>query len=300
MKIMITGAEGQLGKTLQEILQHGRSEIGVVPGAYTGAQVLPFSRAELDVSVWEAVKESFRIHRPDLVFHLAAFTKVDESESRPDDAFRINALGTRNVAMAAQEVGAKMVYLSTDYVFSGDKKVPYSEWDLCAPQSVYSHTKHLGEHYVRDFCKRYFIVRTSWLYGYAGHNFVKTILRLARQQKEIRVVQDQKGNPTNAQDLAHHLLKIAETEVYGIYHCSGKGGCSWYEFARSIVSLSALPCRVLPCRTAELHQKARRPAYSLLEHRMLRQTVGDEMREWDVALKRFMEKYDHESGEIVR
>ena len=201
--------------------------------------------------------------------------------------------------MAAEEIGAKLVHVSTDYVFSGDAAQPVWEYDLPAPRSVYGKTKLLGEQYVQQFCTHYLIVRTAWLYGYAGNNFVKTILRLARQNGGVTVVDDQLGNPTNAADLAHEILNLLVTKEYGVYHCTGEGVCSWCEFAAEIIRLSGIPATVTPCTTEQFiagakKQIAPRPAYSALENAMLKATIGNEMRDWKTALACFFENYKPE------
>ena len=159
--------------------------------------------------------------RPEVVINCAAYTNVNGCESDRDAAFRVNALGPRNLAVACEETGAKLVHVSTDYVFPGDGTEPYVEWDLCGPQSVYGRTKYLGEQYVRDFCSRYFIVRTAWLYGYVGNNFVKTMRRLGTEKGAVKVVSDQVGTPTNAADLAHHLLKPVSYTHLDVYKRQG-------------------------------------------------------------------------------
>ena len=242
----------------------------------------------MDITNYDAVVDLVEELSLDVIFNCAAYTNVNGCETDSDTAFRVNALGARNLAMAAERFGAKLIHVSTDYVFSGEGNTPRSEWDLCDPQSVYGKTKYLGEQYVRDFCKRYFIVRTAWLYGYEGNNFVKTIMRIAREKGSATVVNDQFGNPTNAADLAHHLLKLAVTEQYGVYHCTGTGECSWYDFACKIVEYAGIPATVSPCTTAEYPTPAKRPAYSSLDNRMLRNTVGDEMRPWEEALRYFI------------
>jgi dTDP-4-dehydrorhamnose reductase len=153
---------------------------------------------------------------------------------------------------------------------------------------VYGNTKYLGEEYVKQFCSRYFIVRTAWLYGYYGKNFVKTIIKAAKENGKLDVVNDQRGNPTNAEDLAYHLLKLALTEEYGIYHCTGNGECSWYDFACRIVEYSNINCSVNPITSEKINRAAKRPSYSSLDNMMLRCTVGDEMRHWEEALKMFI------------
>lgn len=284
-KILITGAGGQLGQTLVRALETGRTALGPVEAR--GAEVRALRRGDLDVGDAQAVRGCIRAYAPRVVIHCAAHTGVDLCEAEPQRAMEINALGSRNVAIAAQESGAVMVHVSTDYVFSGNQRVPYREWDGRDPASVYGKSKALAEDYVRDFCRRYFIVRTAWLYGLTGENFVRTILRLSGERDSIRVVDDQRGCPTYAEDLAHHLLQLSKTEEYGIYHITGGGECTWYDFAREIVRRSASACRVEACRTEEFPRPAPRPAYSVLDHQMLRATLGDRMRDWQAALTDF-------------
>ena len=159
---------------------------------------------------------------------------------------------------------------------------------MTAPYSVYGKTKLKGEEYVREFSSKYYIVRTAWLYGYVGKNFVYTMMRLGDEKEELTVVNDQKGNPTHANDLAHHILKLIDTEEYGVYHCTGKGECTWYDFASLIMELSGRNCKVTPVTSDQYKTPAKRPEYSSLDNMMLRCTVGDEMRDWKEALKSFM------------
>ena len=295
MKILITGGNGQLGTELSTVLERQQSELGAIPACYHGAQVVRVDVDELDITDLEAVLQFIQEGQFDLILNCAAYTNVDACETHKDAAFQVNALGARNLAMAAQRAGAKLVHVSTDYVFAGDGKEPYEEWSLCNPQSAYGATKLLGEQYVREFCSRYFIVRTSWLYGYVGGNFVKTMMRLGRERGAITVVNDQRGNPTNAADLAYHILKLGASEQYGIYHCTGNGECSWYDFACKIIEYAGIDAKVSPCTSEEYAKNcpntAKRPAYSSLEHRMLRNTVGDEMRPWQEALQYYIANY---------
>lgn len=298
MNILITGANGQLGRTLTRALSTGSTTLGPIPAAYHGARVAGVDLPDFDLSKLPVTQALVREARPDIIFHCAAYTRVDDCETHPDDAFCGNVLAARNIAMAACGIGARLCHLSTDYVFSGEQDKPYEEWDLCEPRSVYGHTKRLGEEAVRQHCPASFIVRTAWLYALEGGNFVKTILRLLRENGKATVVSDQRGSPTHAGDLTHHLLKIAAGEEYGLYHCTGGGECSWYEFAREIARLSGLPAEVRPCTTAEFPRPAHRPKHSVLGHRMLRLTVGDQMRPWQKALADYMTHYDAESGDI--
>jgi len=294
VKILITGASGQLGSCLTKMLETGNSELGEIPGLFKGTQTDLTDTPELDITDLEAVIAYTAHSKPALIINCAAYTNVDGCETHQDDAFKVNALGARNLAMAAEKIGAKLVHISTDYVFAGNGTKPDNETSICHPQSTYGATKYLGEQYVRDLCSRYFIVRTAWLYGYAGKNFVKTIMKAGREHGALKVVNDQIGNPTNAVDLAHHILKIAVTEEYGIYHCTGTGECSWYDFASKIIEYAGIKATVSPCSTKDYPSAAKRPAYSALDNMMLRCTAGDEMRHWQDALRCF---FDHYEGE---
>ena len=289
MKILITGSKGQLGNELKDIINKGYSEIGKVSECINNSQVFDFDVDKLDITDLKSVKNVLNTIKPDVVINCAAATNVDGCESDEDFAFKVNALGPRNLAMVCEEIGAKLVQVSTDYVFSGVGEKPLTEYDLTAPYSVYGKTKLLGENYVREFCSKYYIVRTAWLYGYVGHNFVYTMRRLGKEKDSINVVNDQIGNPTHANDLAYHILKLIETDEYGVYHCTGKGECSWYDFAKMIIELSGEECIVNPCTSEEYKTPAKRPEYSSLDNMMLRNTVGDEMRKWQDAIKSFIE-----------
>lgn len=213
MKVLITGANGQLGTELRRCFARGRTELGPLPEKLLHASVVETvvnvpGMETLDITDRHAVAAFVRRHAPDVIVSCAAYTNVDGCEAHSDDAFRVNALGARNLAMAAEEVGAKLVHVSTDYVFSGQGSEPICECETPAPKSMYGKTKLLGEEYVRQFCTRWFIVRTAWLYGYVGKNFVKTMVNAGRKNPGLTVVNDQLGNPTNAADLAHHILKL--------------------------------------------------------------------------------------------
>lgn len=289
MKILITGCKGQLGTELQDIVRKGRAEIGEISNIIKEANIIALDVDELNITNLMEVKEKIGFLKPDVVINCAAATNVDGCESDEDFAFKVNSLGPRNLAMICDEMGAKLVQVSTDYVFSGVGEKPLTEYDLIAPYSVYGKTKLLGENYVREFCSKYYIVRTAWLYGYVGHNFVYTMRRLGKEKECINVVNDQIGNPTHANDLAYHILKLIETDEYGIYHCTGKGECSWYDFAKMIIELSGEKCIVNSCTSEEYKTPAKRPEYSSLDNMMLRNTVGDEMRNWQDAIKSFIE-----------
>ncbi|MBE6088923.1 MAG: dTDP-4-dehydrorhamnose reductase [Clostridium beijerinckii] len=290
MKILITGCEGQLGNELQSIIKSGKAEIDEVSVSIRKSEVIALDVDKLDITNLTQVKEILNDVRPDVVINCAAATNVDGCEGNKDFAFRVNSIGPRNLAIVCEKIGAKLVQVSTDYVFSGISNKPLTEYDLTAPYSVYGKTKLLGEQYVQQFCSKYFIVRTAWLYGYIGKNFVYTMMRLGKEKDIIKVVDDQRGSPTHANDLAYHILKLIETEEYGIYHCTGKSECTWYEFAKMIIKLSGEKCEVKPCTSEEYITPAKRPEYSSLDNMMLRSTVGDEMRDWKEAIKSFIEK----------
>ena len=296
MKILITGSNGQLGNELQKIVSTGKAEIGSVSEEIKNAEVFAMDVDILDITNLEQVKKVLNEVKPDVVINCAAATNVDGCEANQDLAFKINSLGPRNLAMVAEELGAKIVQVSTDYVFSGVGETPLKECDLVAPVSVYGKTKLLGEEFVRDFSTKYYIVRTAWLYGYVGHNFVYTMMKLGKDRDTLNVVNDQLGNPTHANDLAYHIFKLIQTEEYGVYHCTGKGECSWYDFASEIMKLSGRNCTVNPCTSEEYKSmypnSADRPAYSSLDNMMLRCTIGDEMRDWKDALKTFMDNVE--------
>ena len=298
MKILITGASGQLGTEIQRQLKNGGSALGCVPERLKNATVIATDVAELNITDRDATIAFVRRHQPDTIISCAAFTNVDGCETNPEAAFKVNAIGASNLAQAAERINARLIHVSTDYVFRGEGDKPLDESERVDPKSVYGKTKALGEEYVKNFCHRYFIVRTAWLYGYAGKNFVKTIVNAGKKFGKLEVVSDQLGNPTNAEDLAHHILQLAVSHDYGVYHCTGEGVCSWYEFASEIIRLSGVDATVAPCTSAEYSAKhpaaADRPAWSALENRMLACTVGNHMRDWKEALADF---FAHWNGE---
>lgn len=288
MKVLITGAKGQLGSQLCNMIKSGKSELGAIPEEYKDAVVTGIDLTDLDITDIDRVREYISNLKPSLVINPAAYTNVDGCEENMDLAFKANSIGARNIAIACEEIGAKLIHISTDYVFEGKGNIPYREYDKPNPVSVYGKTKLLGEEYIKSFCSKYFIVRTAWLYGYNGGKFVKTIMKAAADRGSLTVVNDQRGNPTNAEDLCYHILKLGITKEYGIYHCTGKGECSWYDFACKIVEYSKIPCTIKPVSSEEYNSAAKRPAFSSLDNMMLRVTVGDEMRDWQDALKCFI------------
>ncbi|GAB7389184.1 dTDP-4-dehydrorhamnose reductase [Bacillaceae bacterium] len=278
-KVLVTGANGQLGKDMVEVLlQRGYECIGC-------------GRNQLDITDMEMVKEVVQSIRPDVIIHAAAYTKVDVAESEPEKAFLVNAWGTRNMSVAAESIGAKLVYISTDYVFNGNATMPYQEFSPTAPINVYGASKLAGEQMVRDFHTRFFIVRTSWVYGRYGQNFVKTMLDLAKKNQTLKVVHDQIGSPTYTVDLAKKIEELIRTDRYGIYHISNSGQCSWYKFAKSIFKIAEIEVDVQPVATSDFPRPAKRPAYSVLDHMALRLNGFSPMRKWEEALHEFIGDY---------
>lgn len=291
MKIVITGASGQLGKEIYSVILNRRSVLGDIPKAYDDSEVVCFGKNELDITNFNSVKIAMYNVMPDIIINCAAIATADLCEGIPNETFLVNTLGASNLAKISRNIGAKLVHISTDYVFGNitDKK-PLAEWEKCEPLNIYGKSKLLAEEYVKTFCTQFFIIRTAWLYGYSGKNFVKTIISLAKDKKNIRVVSDQIGNPTSANELAHHILELLITDEYGIYHCTNNGECSWYDFATKILELYGMEYKLNACTTKEYGGKANRPRYSSLDNMMLRNTIGDKMRNWDVALESYIEK----------
>ena len=292
MRILITGANGQLGSELRRIITNGASELGVLPEMYHGAELLLVDVDELDITDQEAVDAYFAEYKPSLVFNCAAYTNVDGCEADEENAYTVNALGPQYLAKACTRHHGRLIHLSTDYVFSGEGTVPYRESDRPDPRTAYGRTKRAGEEFVLDYCPDSIVCRTAWLYGHEGNNFVKTMLRLAKEKGSLTVVSDQVGNPTSAVDLAWQLVLLAASSERGIFHATGNGEpVSWHDFAQRIVDRAGLAVPVHPCTTDEFPRPARRPAYSALENRRLRATIGDSMREWTLALDSFLALY---------
>jgi dTDP-4-dehydrorhamnose reductase len=252
VKVIVTGAGGMLGRDV------------VLAAANAGHDVLGLGRLELDVPSPDAVSAKFELERPDVVVNCAAWTDVDGAEDAEDEAMAVNGKGAGNVAAAAAAVGASVVYVSSDYVFDGAKGDPYVETDQPAPLSAYGRTKLAGEEATAVANKRHFIVRSSWLFGTGGSNFVETMLRLSSTQNEVLVVRDQVGSPTYTWHLAYGIVRLIEGVEFGIHHMAARGACSWYDFAREIFEQAKVECRVLSATTEMLGRPAPRPAFSAL------------------------------------
>ncbi|WP_256238681.1 dTDP-4-dehydrorhamnose reductase [Bacillus sp. EB600] len=273
---MITGGNGQLGKELSRQLKESHS-------------VISLSRKELDIAENEKVEKIISEIKPDLIIHSAAFTAVDQCETERMKAFEVNSLGTGYLVMSAGRVGAKIIYISTDFVFDGQRHSPYPEEEKPNPQSIYGLSKWLGEQFVLQ-SRNGTIIRTSWLYGHDGKNFVKTMLDLAKMNKEIKVVNDQIGSPTYVNDLVETILHLINKKT-GIYHVSNSGECSWFSFARTIFKeAGANPNLVNPITTEEYGALAPRPRYSVLEHHALMREDVKPPRHWKDALQEYIRK----------
>lgn len=280
MKLIVTGANGQLGKDVVQLAKQ------------RGFEVYGFGRDEMDVTSLDQVRTHVQTIQPDVIIHCAAYTKVDLAEDEVEQAYRVNANGSRNVAISAEEIGAKVCYISTDYVFDGTSTVPYQEYDQTNPLSIYGKSKLAGEELTKTLSSRYFIVRTSWVYGKEGNNFVKAMLRLAKERDQLSVVNDQIGSPTYTVHLANFLLQLVITENYGIYHASNTGSCSWYEFAKAIFKQANIDVIVNPITTDQFPAKAKRPKFSLLDHVAIRTNGFDLLPHWHEGLKEYFWKND--------
>ncbi len=253
MKVLIAGANGQLGKDM--LLAAGNA----------GHDVVGFGRAEMDVASADSVNRRMELERPDMVVNCAAWTDVDGAESDETGAFAVNGTGAGNVAAGAREVGAAVVFVSTDYVFDGQKYTPYVESDQPAPLSAYGRTKLAGEEATAAANPRHFIVRSSGLFGIGGGNFVDTMLRLAESTNEVLVIRDQVTSPTYTWHLAYGLTRLIDGIEYGIHHMAAAGQCSWYEFAREIFEQAKVDTKVLSGTTEMLGRPAPRPAFSVMQ-----------------------------------
>lgn len=278
MKVLVTGASGQLGfDVCRELRQRGIEHRGL-------------SSKELDIRDGAAVQRMLEEYRPDAVIHCAAYTQVDRAEEEPEQCFAVNALGTRNIARACAAVGAKLLYISTDYVFPGTGERPYEPEDETGPLGIYGKSKLEGEHAVRELLDRFFIVRISWAFGINGGNFIRTMLRLSETVDTVRVVDDQVGSPTDTADLAPLLCDMIQTEKYGIYHATNAGFCSWAELAEAVFAAAGRQTKVQRVTTAEYGAKAPRPHNSRLSKTKLPERGFCPLPWWQDGLKRFLEE----------
>lgn len=272
MHIYIIGSKGMLGYALRTVLLQQHKVTGLD---------LP----EFDFTVLPKLKSVLFNHQPDLIINAAAYTDVDGCENNIDHAFAVNALGPRNLAVLCNELNIPLVHISTDYIFDGTGNTPYKEWDRPNPLSIYGKSKLLSEQYIRELTNKYYILRTSWLYGENGKNFVDTMLRLSRELDEINIVNDQVGSPTYAVDLAQSISELILEPSYGIYHITNSGTCSWYEFTLEIFKQAGIKgVKVKPITTKEINRPAPRPKYSVLDNYIWRLQGKKPLRHYKEAL----------------
>lgn len=274
-KILLTGAGGMLAHDAVAVLQ-------------PYFEVIPRREAELDICHAEAVHAAICGIRPDVVINCAAYTLVDACETEQEKAFAVNADGVKNLALACRQSGSLLIHISTDYVFDGTQQTPYTETDIPHPLSVYGQSKHAGEQYVLEILKQYAIIRSSWLYGAGGNNFISTILRLARDRKELPVVNDQRGSPTWTLDLSRAIKALLDGSPQGIYHVCNQGNCTWYEYARRIAEVARIGLTIRTITTDALNRPASRPAYSVLDCGRFTRETGMTLRHWSAALEDYL------------
>lgn len=281
-KIMITGCNGQLGRALNRLYEREQNITLFNTDVFPDENI-----TALDITDVDAVLSFVREKKPDAIINCAAHTNVDKCETDIDNAYKINAVGPRNLSIAASETGAKLMHISTDYVFPGTQDRPLTEFDPVGPTSMYGKTKLAGENFVKEFSEKHFIIRTAWLYG-DGKNFVKTMLRLAEDHREVGVVKDQYGTPTSAAELAKAVKYLLPTDNYGLFHGTCEGSCSWADFAVEIFRLAGKDTKVNYITTEEFASPTKRPAYSILDNYMLRLTTDFTFAPWQDAIEEYM------------
>lgn len=280
-KVLVTGASGQLGFDVVKRLKSLEiNSLGV-------------GSRELDIVDEKQIKRCIESFLPTTIIHCAAYTAVDKAEEERDKCYKVNVIGTKNLAEICKEFDIKLLYISTDYVFDGKGNTPFEEDEQPNPLNYYGYTKAEGEKIIKELLKKFFIVRTSWLYGINGNNFVKTMLKLSETQNVIYVVNDQIGSPTYTKDLAELIIDIALTDKFGIYHGVNEGYCSWYEFACEIFRLTEKNIKVTPISTNEYPAKAKRPLNSRLSKKNLDKNHFKRLPHWQDALKRFLKELNY-------
>ena len=282
MVVLVTGANGQLGQAIQSIVEK-----------FPDIEFEFCDSEKLDITDYDNVNAVFNEFIPDYCINAAAYTAVDKAESEPEKAYSINVLGTQNLAKICKMNNTVLLHVSTDFVFDGTKKTPYTELDEPNPTGVYGQTKLDGEEAIKELWEKHFIIRTSWVYSKFGNNFMKTMLRLGTEREELSVVNDQTGTPTNAVDLAEVLIKMVESchaelvsaSNYGIYNFSNEGQCSWYDFAKKIFEINNITIDLHPIPTKDYPTPAKRPAYSVLDKSKIKETFGIGIDSWEENLK---------------
>ena len=276
MVVLVTGANGQLGQSLQFISEH-----------YSDIQFHFYTSTELDITDNKCIREIFNLIKPHFCINAAAYTAVDKAEAESEKAVLVNVTGAKNIALICNEFSTVLIHVSTDFVFDGIKETPYTEEDTTNPQGVYGKTKREGEIEIIKHLKHCFIVRTSWLYSSFGNNFMKTMLKLANERNSLNVVNDQIGTPTHAVDLAQALVKIvlSGSQNYGIYHYSNEGKTSWYGFAKEIFNINKTIIDLNPIPTSEFPTPAKRPKYSVLDKSKIKTEFGISINDWKESLR---------------
>jgi len=287
MRIAVIGADGQLGTDLLKIL--------------SDHQLFPLYYPKFDITKPEQTKQDLSRIRPDVVINTAAYHRVDECEDHPEEAFLVNSLRVRDLAVFCNSMEAVLVHFSTDYVFDGKKKFPYIEEDSPNPLSVYAASKLAGEHFVRNYCERYFLIRTCGLYGVAGcwgkgGNFVDTVVSMARNDKTLRVVDDQVVTPTSTEELAVRIAELIQTSHHGLFHLTNEGQCTWYEFACFVLEDLGLSADIMAVDSKTYGAKARRPAYSVLENKKAKNLGLSDFSDWKTALHRYLAAKGYSQG----
>jgi len=282
VKILITGSNGQLGSDCKKVLRREH-------------EVVACNSQEMDITDKEAIQETLNENNPDIVVNCAAYTKVDACESEKELAWKINVVGTQRIALGASEYGSKLIHISTDYVFDGRKRLPepYVEDDEQCPVSYYGKVKLEGEKVVRKIVANHMIVRTAWVYGMHGHNFLKTMLTLALNdpERQIKVVNDQYGSPTWSYQLAQQIGKLIELNEQGTFHATSEGYCTWYDIAKYFLEKMGLRHNLIPCSTDEYPTPAVRPQNSILENKRLKELGGNLMTHWQNGIDLFVERF---------
>ena len=277
--VLVTGANGMLGVDLCQILQKNNYNV-IETDVYN-----------LDITKFDQVERTIKQFNPEYVIHCAAYTNVEEAEKNVEQATKVNVLGTENVSKVCGELNSTLIYVSTDYVFAGEKRIPYTPQDAVNPLNIYGRTKYDGECKVREYCKKHYIVRTSWLYGLNGKNFVETMLSLSKRN-DIKVVDDQFGSPTWTVDLANAIVSLIKTKPSGTYHICGDGSTTWYNFAKTIYELAMIDLKIEPCSSVEYKTLALRPSYSVMDNEGF-------CRDWKLALRDYI-KLRQEKKEFLK
>ena len=281
MRIAITGANGQVGTNLTEILSNEH-------------EIIPLTHKDLDITDLNKTKTTLNKIRPELLINTAAYHKTDECEENPEKSFLVNSVAVRNLALICKEMGASLVHFSTDYVFDGKKREPYTEDDIPNPINVYGVSKLAGEIFIRNTLKEHYIIRPSGIFGRAKKagkkNFITRMLELAREKGKLKIVDDQIFSPTYAKDLAEKVAELIKTNKYGTYHITNSGYCSWYELAKTAFELAGINVELKPVKSHEFPMKARRPHFSVLENRNLKRIGLSPLRHWKEALKEYLKE----------